>query len=794
MIEISLVKHKKKKPQTEPGSYDSKMKITWDEKTGVVDFKGIIPDSKIIINIIKIVMIGFFSIYVIGAAAPYYVGADSLLYGIAINLFLDGSYEYTNELMEMFEGPFSPAQFAPTVHGTVVPSGSSGIIMIGIISFLIGGEYGLFYVGPIATVLLFILTERITTKFFGGFAGLIALILVGTDYVILNLGKIFLTDNIFALFAILGGYYLVKFFHKRNEKYILFASIFFSLSALMRMNGMIFFPVEILLVSLYFLYLAYSKKILNKNLNYEKSEKNTESQKNSNLMIENHITKTVMLKKPTKIFKISFLLLIPWLIFFLFFFSYNSYYFGDPLTTYVTADFKGENMNEGFLSSFRIFDSDTIDWIKYYSIGTLPDRIKYGLADLFSLENASFTDTIGFRNIQLIDNNWVGIFTFVIILTAIGISFIYKTKRIEVIVLCFFILGTLFFYTTPFLSGSYDNAESITADLQERYMLSNFVLVTMLFSFVMIKIYEINFEKISISKARFISKGFKIIFLLILGLLLFVSFYYSMPMSSALGSTFTLNDPKSYVKEFPYESGLPEKSIIITPGRDAIKLDKIPFHTNYLGEYKEFDQTIINDNDIQMLIDSMDDGYTVYTFKQTRPGAPQFFRYLEAEHGLILKNFSISFCKMERLTVDVNFDTKSDDVCYGSVDRVSDDIVIDDIVIDDIVNEDIVNQISFELVVQMIGGTLKNSFVDVENLALIINIESNSDGSIMVDLPRKSFDAKKADGTDDIFVIIINEIEVPYQESQVDDNFRRITIDFKDGDSKIEIFGTFIGS
>ncbi len=776
-MKISLPKHRKKKLQTEPGSHDSKMKVTWDEKTGVVDIKGIIPDSKTIINTIKIVMIGFFSIFVIGGAIPYYLGADTLVYGTATILSLNGSYEYENELMERFDGgPFSPVQWAPTVHGTAVPGGGSGIIMIGVISFLIGGEYGLFYVGPAATILLVIFIERITTKFFGSFAGLIALILVVTDYVILRIGIQFLSDNIFVLFAILGGYYLVKFFHERKEKYILFGSIFFSLSALMRINGVIFFPVEILLVSLYFLYLAYSKKILNKNLGYINSEKNTESQKNSNLMIENHITKAVIHKIPTKIFKISFLLLIPWLIFFFFFFSYNSYYFGDPLTTYEIAEGKRENTNEGFLSSFLTIDSDRIDWIKYYSIGTLPDRIRYGLADVFSLEEASFTDTISFRNIQLINNNWVGVFTFIIILSAIGISFIYKTKRVEVIVLCFLILGTLFFYTSPYLLGPYDTVELLTADIQERYMLSNFVFVSMLFSFVMIKIYEINFEKISISKARFISKGFKIIFLLILGLLLFVSFYYSTTMLDARGSTFALNDLKSYVKGFPFESGLPEKSIIITPGRDAIKFDKISFNTDYLGKNKEFDQTVINDNDIQMLIDSMDDGYTVYTFKKGRLGEPQFFRYLEAEHGLILKSFSSSFCKMERLT-DVNFDTKPDGVCYGYGD----------------IDPDIENEKSFDVVINMRGGEVKDTSIDVENLALIINIESNSDGSIMLDLPRKSFDSKKADGTDDTFVILIDEIEVPYQESHTSEKSRRIIIDFKDGDSKIEIFGTFIG-
>jgi len=44
--------------------------------------------------------------------------------------------------------------------------------------------------------------------------------------------------------------------------------------------------------------------------------------------------------------------------------------------------------------------------------------------------------------------------------------------------------------------------------------------------------------------------------------------------------------------------------------------------------------------------------------------APKFFRYLESEHGLILKSFSYFVCKMERLTIDVDSNTKSDDRCY----------------------------------------------------------------------------------------------------------------------------------
>jgi len=248
-------------------------------------------------------------------------------------------------------------------------------------------------------------------------------------------------------------------------------------------------------------------------------------------------------------------------------------------------------------------------------------------------------------------------------ISAIGISFIYKTKRIEVSVLCFLILGTLLFYSSPINHPSYDEAVLQTVGTQERYMLSNLVLLSMIFSFVMIKVYEINFNKISISKERFISKGFKIIFLLILGLLLFVSFFYSTPMLDIRESTFVIRDLRPFVVGFPIDSELPEKSIVIGIGRAVIFYDKIPFDIDFVKN-KKFDSSEIDDNHIILLIDRMDEGYTVYTPKDARSEQPKFFRYLEVEHGLILKDFSNIFCKMERLTIDVNPDTKSDDVCY----------------------------------------------------------------------------------------------------------------------------------
>jgi len=410
--------------------------------------------------------------------------------------------------------------------------------------------------------------------------------------------------------------------------------------------------------------LVYSGRILNKNLNYETTVLKT----NPFLTFSNNIRKLNTKRTRSKILKTSLLLLIPWLIFFAFYFSYNSYYFGEAQTNY--RDVKNELVDvsnelvdgkESLLLSFFKFDSDRFDAIKYRSIGFMPDRMKYGLADLFSIEDASFTETIRFQNIiEFVDNNWVAIFMHIIILSAVGISFIYKVKRIEVSVLFFLILGTLLVFTA---GADYDNVEISSGETQERYMIFNLVFSSMLFGFVMIKVYEIKFNKISISKRRFVSNGFKIIFLLILGLLLFVSIFYSTPMIDIYRSNFEIRDLSGYVLGFPIESGLPEKSIVVSLGRVAIVQGVIPFDTHYTVNDK-FEPSDRNDDDILMLIDRMNEGYTVYTLKDSKPKVPKFFRYLEAEHGLILKSFNNQYCKMERLTIDVDSNTESDDICY----------------------------------------------------------------------------------------------------------------------------------
>ena len=102
------------------------------------------------------------------------------------------------------------------------------------------------------------------------------------------------------------------------------------------------------------------------------------------------------------------------------------------------------------------------------------------------------------------------------------------------------------------------------------------------------------------------------------------------------------------------------------------------------------------------------------------------------------------------------------------------------------------NHGTFDVEYSIEGGTVKNMLVDEDIFALIVMIESTDDGSISLEIPRYALDAKKQDETDDIFIIIIDGIEAPYQETITDSNSRVITINFEQGDSDIEIIGTTI--
>ncbi len=88
-------------------------------------------------------------------------------------------------------------------------------------------------------------------------------------------------------------------------------------------------------------------------------------------------------------------------------------------------------------------------------------------------------------------------------------------------------------------------------------------------------------------------------------------------------------------------------------------------------------------------------------------------------------------------------------------------------------------------------GSIEDVNIDKESLALIISLNSPSDGILSLEIPRKLTDAKHSDGNDISFIILIDGVEVSYQETTISAS-RTLTIQFAEGDSEIEIIGTYI--
>ncbi len=99
---------------------------------------------------------------------------------------------------------------------------------------------------------------------------------------------------------------------------------------------------------------------------------------------------------------------------------------------------------------------------------------------------------------------------------------------------------------------------------------------------------------------------------------------------------------------------------------------------------------------------------------------------------------------------------------------------------------------TFDIDYTVRSATVKEMIVDSEIFALIVILETDDDGAITLKLPRESIDAKKSDTQDDTFIILIDGIEVPYREVSTNADSRTITIEFEEGDSDIEIIGTFV--
>jgi len=113
---------------------------------------------------------------------------------------------------------------------------------------------------------------------------------------------------------------------------------------------------------------------------------------------------------------------------------------------------------------------------------------------------------------------------------------------------------------------------------------------------------------------------------------------------------------------------------------------------------------------------------------------------------------------------------------------------------------DIPNSGTFDVGYTVRGGEVKNIVMNQERYSLLVETAMDSNGNLVLKLPRDSFDAQKDDGVNDTFIILISKqnnaaadfMQVEYEEIAVSPDYRTIRIPLEEGDRWVEVIGTYV--
>ena len=97
------------------------------------------------------------------------------------------------------------------------------------------------------------------------------------------------------------------------------------------------------------------------------------------------------------------------------------------------------------------------------------------------------------------------------------------------------------------------------------------------------------------------------------------------------------------------------------------------------------------------------------------------------------------------------------------------------------------DSISYEIT----GGQLLSITPNVDENSLIVDIDTTSDGSLTLTIPRSVADALLETGEDDEFFVLVDGEEVDFSED-TSLTHRTLTIAFQAGAEEIEIIGTYV--
>ena len=112
---------------------------------------------------------------------------------------------------------------------------------------------------------------------------------------------------------------------------------------------------------------------------------------------------------------------------------------------------------------------------------------------------------------------------------------------------------------------------------------------------------------------------------------------------------------------------------------------------------------------------------------------------------------------------------------------------------------DIPNSGSFDVGYTIRGGEVMSIEMNLDRYSLLVRTAMDSNGNLILKLPRESFDAQ-SDETDETFIILIskentsseNFVQVEYEEISTSSDYRTVRIPLEEGDKWVEIIGTYV--
>lgn len=602
--------------------------------------------SGLLVNIAKIAIIFFVGLFLVGFFLPFYeYPNDSRGYGLHSIRLSNGEYEYTNELLESTgKWEYVPGSQIKTENNVSIPDSMPGLAAIGSVIYLVSDHIGLFYLGPIVMISILITSERIATYCFGRYVGLLVLIFLATNEFVFLIGRGFTTSNLFVLSFLFGTFFLIRFLRERRSIDVLLASVFFTIPAFFRLNGIMLVPTELLIITGYF-FLQTIKEV--------RFQKNTKE----NRSFFKHLYRKFLRRKSIKIIG---LILIPYIIFLSFFASFNSYYFNDPLTSIYNTERLYKDPSVAKLENFFIID---VKRVEHYFNHFMPYPINRvnSLVNDYDMTQQQVTDPFGSKILEFVNEISqkigglnLGILSFLILTVSCLVAIRSKKADMEISVFSVLIFAVILFYSTLLLSWNRQGSG--------RDVLPLYPLFYMILSCLIIRILQMNFSNRIKSNYNSIKKISKVTLLSVLIIFIPVSFFYADYTQIIKKDGLNFKDPFVLAEGFPISiiEEIPKNGIVLThyDSHSVIAYGAMIFHAT--GVEQDIDSQLYQ-NMLETMEDTLTKGYKIYAFKEPVIEQERDFQVeLVTKTQFVLKEYSENFCQ---IVLDDTGIEKNDEVC-----------------------------------------------------------------------------------------------------------------------------------